>query len=218
MLASAAAAMALAAGSFGPVDGRRGDRFEADEDVGQAGRVEPAAEPDRDLGRWREDAGHRADRGRAAGRLGEAGNGSLGQQAAGEPDDEQDLDGSEAGARRSVGGAEEPGPEPGREPAPDRRADRFADGHGADEADEDEERAIAGFELGQRVGEEGQGEDREDAAADRPEQPGDLRDGARAPAEDQRHDDQEQRDGVERVHATIVAQARSGCALERTGA
>ena len=40
-----------------------------------------------------------------------------------------------------------------------------------------------------------------DAAGDRAEEPGDLRDRARAPAQDEGDDDQEQRERVDRVHA-----------------
>ena len=103
-----------------PVDRRPGQRLEADEDVGQAGVVQPTAEPDGDLGRWRQDRGQGPDRGRGAGRLGQARDRTLGQEAAGEPDDEQRLDDPEARADRPVGGAEQAVAEPAGHAAAER--------------------------------------------------------------------------------------------------
>ena len=103
--------MARAAGSAGRSTAGAGQRLEADEDVRQTGRVEPAAEPDGDLGRRRQDAGHGPDRGRTAGGLGQARDRSLGQQAARQPDDEQGLGDTEARPGGPVGGPEQAGPE-----------------------------------------------------------------------------------------------------------
>ena len=62
----------------------------------------------------------------------------------------------------------------------------------------------------QRVGEVGQREDRERPRRRSPRGDRDLRDRARPPAEDERDDDQQERDGVERVHRPIVAQDGRG--------
>ena len=59
---------------------------------------------------------------------------------------------------------------------------------------------IDGLEPGQGIGQVGQGEDGQDAAADRARSARHLRDGPGTPAEDECHDDEQQRDGVDRVH------------------
>ena len=140
-----------------PIDRRPGQRLEADEDVGEPGVVEPAAEPDGDLGRWREDRGHRPDGGRAAGGLGQAGHRAFGQEAAREPHDQQCLDRPEAGAHRPVGRPEQAVAEPPGDRAADARADRFADGDRADQGGKDDERPEDRVDLAECVAEERQG-------------------------------------------------------------
>ncbi len=135
-----------------PIDRRPGQRLEADEDVGEPRVVEPAAEPDGDLGRWRKDRGHRPDRGRAAGGLGQARHRPFGQQAAGEPHDQQRLDRAEAGAHRPVGRPEQPVPESPGQRAADVRADRFAEGDRADQDGKDDDRPEGGVDPVQRLG------------------------------------------------------------------
>ena len=72
---------------------------------------------------------------------------------------------------------------------------------------EDDERAEGRIEPLERVGEAGEAEDGERGAADGPDEATDLREGARAAAEERADDDQQDRDQVERVHRPIVAQA-----------
>ena len=82
---------------------------------------------------------------------------------------------------------------------PDGRADRFADADRHEEPRQDDVGADADRDAVERLDENGQREHREHAAADRAEQPADLRQGPRAEPEDEASDDQDDRDEVERV-------------------
>ena len=199
VLASAAAAIARAVGSVGRSTGGP-ERLEADEDVGQPGRVEPAAETDRELGRWRQDGGHRPDRRRVAGHRRQARDRAHRQQAPRQPDDEERLDDPETGPDRPICGAQEPVTEPPRERPAHGGAERFADGDRAHETAQDDDRPEGRIDARQRVGQRGEGHDGSHPSGDRPEQTRDLRQRTRSPAEDERHDDEDERDGVEFVH------------------
>ena len=112
----------------------------------------------------------------------------------------------EARPDRPVGGPEQAVTELAGGHPTEPRPDRFADRDRSDEPDEHDDRSERGVDPRQRIGEVGEGEDGRGAAGDRPDEPRDLRDGARPPAEDGRHDDEQQRERVERVHCPIVAQ------------
>ena len=96
--------------------------------------------------------------------------------------------------------------EPASRDATDARPHRLADRDGPDEEDQDDHRPERRVHTGQRIREVRKREDGRRAAGDRPDETRDLGDGARTPAEDGRHDDEEQRERVERVHRSIVAQ------------
>ena len=160
-----------------------------------------------DLGRRRKEQGEGAHRHRLAGRLREARHGAFGKKAAGKPDDQQDLDDAEPGARRPVRGPSSPVPEATRQTAAESAAERLADAR-------PRRPGRPGPRSGGRSGRSRPGGPRtsagarmaSDAAADRADETRDLRDGARPPAEDQRDDDQEEGQEVDRVHRPIVAQ------------
>jgi len=90
--------------------------------------------------------------------------------------------------------------------ATDARPHRLADRDGTDEEDQDDDRPERRVNTGERIREVREREDGRRAAGDRPDETRDLGDGTRPPAEDRRHDDEEQRERVERVHRSIVAQ------------
>ena len=161
VLASATAAMARAVGSLGWSTGGAGSGSKPTKTSGRPVVSSQPPSPIGDLGGRREDAGHRADRGRAAGRLGQARDRTLGQQAAGQPDDEQDLDDAEACAGGPVSGPEKAGTQLGRDRAADGGADGLAEGDRADEPDEDDERPDGRVELREELGEVREREDRE---------------------------------------------------------
>ena len=145
MLASAAAAIARAPRVARQVDRRRGQRLEADEHVGQAGRVEPAAETDGDLGRRRQ------ERSRSSGRRStppavsaRRGSGPSARRLPASHTMSSAWMPPEAGAGGPVGSPEEAVAEALGRHATDARAERLADADRADEGDQDDDRPEGG--------------------------------------------------------------------------
>ena len=91
---------ATGGGVVGPVDGRRRDRFEPDEDGRQAGAVEQPAQLDRELGGGRQQGVEDADGARRLGRLGQARDRPEGEEPTDQPHDEDGLRDPDERSRR----------------------------------------------------------------------------------------------------------------------
>ena len=218
MLASASSAIARAVASVGRVDRRAGQGLEADEDLGQPGRVEERAELRRDLGRWRQGGVQRPDRRGRLGGLGQARDRPDRQQAAGQPDDEQCLGGAGEPAgdpvRRARG---RPSPRARAIIAADGRPERFADPDREEEAGQHDERPQSRPGAVERLDEEGQGEHDDRAAADGAEQATDLGQGPRSEPEQDGEHHQDDGDEVEWVHWRDGRTGRVRACVERPG-
>ena len=197
--------------------GRRVDRgkryrVEPHEHVGQPGGVEGAGDLADDHRRRGQDLVHAPHDDRLGGGAAEGRERAGGEQAAGQPDDEDRLDRAQDPARRAVHRREDargragrrrcarrPSPAPRRSRPPASTAPRTAMARGI------------GLERVRAVDQHGgEGEDQEEAA-DRAGDAADLRQGAGPDPREDRGDQDDHREHVEQVHPRSIGEAPEAC-------